>query len=220
MDDALWKWMKTPEAKKIATSAQEKAWKALQQQFSHADRSKFGIQANFTKNHTATAEVFFNDPSGVSSSVFGSDRRYWSPQMKTALDLDDVNGFPSQLSPLKTEILLPIPAVNFSVPAPSIKRIFASLVQIYVTPDSFFTVKFRQIFDQTRLEHNSATESKVWSGGPSMKYWPQQLNFAVFCATQGCGISREVFDSGVELPEQIRAFYKFHVYFTVRRILF
>jgi len=53
-----------------------------------------------------------------------------------------------------------------------------------------------------------------------MKYWPQQLNFAVFCATQGCGISREIFDSGVELPEQIRAFYKFHVYFTVRRILY
>ena len=68
------------------------------------------------------------------------------------------------------------------------------------------------------LRHNSAAESKVWLGGPNMKYWPQQLNFAVFCATQGCGISREVFE--MKLPEQIRAFYKFHVYFTVRRILF
>jgi len=53
-----------------------------------------------------------------------------------------------------------------------------------------------------------------------MKYWPQQLNFAVFCATQGCGVSREIFDSGMNLPPQIRAFYIFHVYFTVRRILF
>ena len=53
-----------------------------------------------------------------------------------------------------------------------------------------------------------------------MKYWPQQLNFAVFCATQGCGVSREIFDSGVDLPPQIRAFYIFHVYFTVRRILY
>ena len=203
---------------KIATSAQEKAWKELQQQFPRADRSKFEIQANFTKNHTATGEVFFKDPSGVSSSVFGSDRRYWSPQMKTALGLDDVNGFPYQLTPVKTKKLLPIPAVDFTRPAPSIKKIFASLVAIYVTPDSFFTVKFRQIFEQTRLQHNSAAEAKVWSGGPNMKYWPQQLNFAVFCATQGCGISREIFD--MELPEQIRAFYKFHVYFTVRRILF
>ena len=53
-----------------------------------------------------------------------------------------------------------------------------------------------------------------------MKYWPQQLNFAVFCATQGCGISREIFDSGLSLTPQIRAFYQFHVYFTVRRVLF
>ena len=53
-----------------------------------------------------------------------------------------------------------------------------------------------------------------------MKYWPQQLNFAVFCATQGCGISREIFGSGLSLTPQIRAFYQFHVYFTIRRILY
>jgi len=140
--------------------------------------------------------------------------------MKTALGLDDVNGFPYQLSLLKTKKPLPIPAVNLTEAAPSLKKIFNSQIKIYVTPDSFFVVKFREIFEQTRLEHNSATESKVWSGWPNMKYWPQQLNFTVFCSTQGCGISREVFDSGVALPEQIRAFYKFHVYFTVRRILF
>ena len=131
-----------------------------------------------------------------------------------------MNGFPYQLSPLKTKRALPIPAVNFTKPAPSIKKIFAGLVKIYVTPDSFFLVKFREIFQQTILEHNSATESKACSGGPNMKYWPQQLNFVVFCATQGCKISREVFDSGVELPEQIKAFYKLNVYFTVRRILY
>ena len=53
-----------------------------------------------------------------------------------------------------------------------------------------------------------------------MNYWPQQLNFAVFCATQGCGISREIFDVAPELTPQVKAFYIFHVYFTVRRILF
>jgi len=107
--------------------------------------------------------------------------------------------------------------VDFTESATSrIKKIFAGPVKIYVTPDSFFEVKFRHIFEQTRLTHMSASESRSWLGGPQIKYWPQQLNFAVFCATQGCGISREVFDSGVTLPEQIRAFYKFHVYFTVR----
>ena len=132
--------------------------------------------------------------------------------------MEPANEDRAQLTLLKTKKPLPIPAVDFTEPAPSIKKIFAGLIKIYVTPDSFFLVKFREIFEQTRLEHNSATESKVWSGGPNIKYWPQQLNFAVFCATQGCGISREVFE--MTLPEQIRAFYKFHMYFTVRRILF
>ena len=55
-----------------------------------------------------------------------------------------------------------------------------------------------------------------------MKYWPQQLNFAVWFATKGCGISRKIFDdnSGIPLPTNVQAFYKFHIYFTVRRILF
>ena len=62
--------------------------------------------------------------------------------------------------------------------------------------------------------------SKTLAWGPHMNYWPQQLNLAVFCATQGCGVSREIFDSGLKLTPQIRAFYQFHVYFTARRILF
>ena len=103
MDDALLKWMKMPEAQKIADAAEEKGWNEFQQQFPRADRSKFESQANFAKNRTATAEIFFKASSKVSTSVFGSDKRYWSPQMKTALGLDNVNGFPYQLSPLKTK---------------------------------------------------------------------------------------------------------------------
>ena len=202
MDDALWKWMKTPEAQKIATSAQEKAWNELQQQFPRADRSKFQIQTDFIKNHKAIAEVFLKSSDGL-TSVFGSDKRYWSQQMKTALGIADVNGFPYQLSPLKTKKSLSIPAVDFTEAASSIKEMFAGLIKIYVTPTSFFQVKFK---------------SRAWLSGPNMKYWPQQLNFAVFCATQGCGILREVLE--LNMPDQIKAFYKFHVYFTVRRILF
>ena len=95
---------------------------------------------------------------------------------------------------------------------------FAGLIKIYVTPNSFFQVKLRDIFEQTNIKHYTAAESRAWLSGPNMKYWPQQLNFAVFCATQGCGISREVLE--LNMPDQIKAFYKFHVYFTVRRILF
>ena len=87
-------------------------------------------------------------------------------------------------------------------------------------PDEFFVAKFRNIFQQTRLTHKASAEAKTWLGGPNIKYWPQQLNFAVFCPTQGCGISREIFDSSFSLTPQIRAFYQFHVYFTVRWVLY
>jgi len=70
--------------------------------------------------------------------------------------LEPANEDRTQLTLLKTKKPLPIPAVDFTEPAPSIKKIFAGLIKIYVTPDSFFLVKFREIFEQTRLEHNSA----------------------------------------------------------------
>ena len=108
----------------------------------------------------------------------------------------------------------------FSSKAPSLKKIFNSEIKIYATPDEYFTTKFREIFKKTKLRHTSAAESKQWLGGPKMRYWEQQLNFAVFCATQGCGVPREIFDSGLTIPPQIRSFYIFHVYFTVRRILY
>ena len=115
---------------------------------------------------------------------------------------------------------MPIPAVEFTESAPSIAKIFNQENRIYATPDDFFVTKFRDIFQKTQLTHRTSAEAKTWLGGPKMKYWPQQLNFAVFCATQECGISREIFDSDFSLMPQIRAFYQFHVYFTVRRALY
>ena len=54
-----------------------------------------------------------------------------------------------------------------------------------------------------------------------MSFWPQQLNFALWCATTGCGVSRDMlFPSSLNLTPQIRSFYLFHVYFTVRHILY
>ena len=139
----------------------------------------------------------------------------------TTLGLIGVAGFPFQLSPLKTKIrTLPIPAVDFTEAAPSLAKIFKEEERIYATPDEFFAAKFRNIFQQTRLTHTASAEAKTWLRGPNTKCWPQQLNFAVFCATQGCEISREIFNSGFSLTPQIRAFYQFHVYFTVRRVLY
>ena len=49
-----------------------------------------------------------------------------------------------------------------------------------------------------------------------MKLWEVQLNFAVHCATSGLGISTEHLNAKQPL---VRALYRFHVYYHVRRIL-
>ena len=187
---------------------------------SECGQTQFYVQTSADEKYRISAEVFFNESAGSSVSVFGSDRKYWSQKMKNALGVISEEGFPFQLSLSKTKRALPIPAVDFTEPAPSIAKILNQENRIYATPDEFFVTKFRGIFQQTRLTHRSSVEAKTWLRGPNIKYWPQQLNFAMFCATQGCGISREIFDEGRSLTPQIRAFYQFHVHFTVRRVLY
>ena len=219
---ALLKWIQTPEANSIAKVAEQKAWKTFNAKYPNADKSKFEPQTDFTKDHTATSEIYFKAGPGNLINVFGSDSKYWSPEMKSALGIGQSSeGFPQQLTPsgLKGDSL-PIPAVGFHDAAPSLKKIFNNQLNIYITPDQYFTTKFREVFQKTKLTHHSGKESKTWLAGPNMRYWPQQLNFAVWCATTGCGISREIFDNNYAMPENVRAFYKFHIYFTVRRILF
>ena len=211
------KWYQKPETKAQIASAKKNAWEQFTKQFPNADKDQLFVQTSVDEKYKISAEVFFKENAVSSSSVFGSDRKYWSEKMKEALDLIGLEGFPFQLSPLKTKTALPIPAVEFTEPAPSVAKIFNSN-RIYATPDKFFITKFRGIFQQTRLKHTTSAEAKTWLRAPNMKYWTQQLNFAVFCATQGCGISREIFDSDFSLALQIRAFYQFHVYFTIRRV--
>ena len=144
------------------------------------NHAQFYVQTRVDEKYRISAEVFFNESAGSSVSVFGSDKKYWSQKMKTALGLIGEEGFPFQLSPLKTKTALPIPAVDFTEPAPSIAKIFNQENRIYATPDEFFVTKFRDIFQQTRLTHRSSAEAKTWLRGPNIRYWPQQLNFRYF----------------------------------------
>ena len=142
--------------------------------------TKFVSQVSIDEKNNFSAELFFKAGPGSLQSVLGSDRRYWSQQMKTAFGLAGVSGFPYQLAPRKSKKPLPIPAVDFAEGAPSLAKIFNDEIRIYVTLDEFFVTKFRGIFQQIRLKHTTSAEAKTWQGGPNMKYWPQQLNFAAF----------------------------------------
>ena len=133
---------------------------------------------NIDEKRNITAEMFFKAGEGALRSVFGSGRRSWSQSTKAALGLMGVAYFPYQLSPMKTKTALPIPAVDFTKAASSLKKIFNQTINIYVTPDIFFVTKFRDIFQKAFLKHITETESIAWLSCPKMKYWPHQRNFA------------------------------------------
>ena len=149
---SLLQWIQTPEAEKIAKVAEKKAWKTFLAKYPNGDKSKFEPQTDFTKDHTGTSEIYFKAGPGYLIDVFGSDSKYWSPEMKSALGVDQSSeGFPQQLTPsgLKGDSL-PIPAVGFHDTAPSLKKIFNDQLNIYVTPDQYFITKFREIFQKTK----------------------------------------------------------------------
>ena len=173
--------------------------------------------------------VFDDDGKDFRSSI------YFSKEMKRQLGL--APGFPLELTH-NPNPKLEIPAVPFHSEADNVEALHTlkdALVQqeIYVTPSDKFKIKFRDIFSDTVICHRSSHESRRWLAGPNFEYYPQQLNFAFFCATTGCGVSRRILfedkmrdgkndltDSELILPPQVRSFFWFHVYFTVRRILF
>jgi len=137
--------------------------------------------------------------------------------MKDALGLVK-DGFPFQLT-LNRNPERSIPAVDFSASAQRVGNVFNKDQKIYATPTEFFNTNFRNIFKDTKMTHTAGKEAKKWLACPNMSYWPQQLNFAVWCATTGSCISRQILFE-LKFSQQLSSFYLFHVYFTVRRILF
>ena len=137
---------------------------------------------------------------------------------------DQDGGFPAHLSPNLNypNKPLPVPTIAFSATTgQSVADLFNKEMKIYVSPTDYFTTKFRKIFKTPKIEVTTSVYARPWMKGPNMGFWQQQLNFAVWCATTGCGVSREMLFGGstLQLSEQLRTFYQFHVYYTTRKIL-
>ena len=192
----------------------------------------FGKPNIFFQEGDEGTTVFDDDGKDFRSSI------YFSKEMKRQLGL--APGFPLELTH-NPNPKLEIPAVPFNSEirdresGEAAYTLKDALVQqeIYVTPSEKFKIRFRDIFTDTVITHRSSHESRRWLAGPNFEYWPQTLNFAFFCATTGCGVSRRILfedkmrdgkndltDSELKIPPQVRSFFWFHVYFTVRRILF
>ena len=222
--DAEWKWMTTsPEAKQRSDAAKAKALSDFKKRFPHAQMSRFQVQVEIDANRKASGEVLF--PNGNGSWELIGDPKHWSPALRAALSAQQDGGFPYQLSllPTQSQAPQPVPAIAFSDnTGQSIADLFNKQLKIYVTPTDYFTTKFRQIFTKTQIKFTQAKYARKWLGKPDMSFWPQQLNFALWCATTGCGVSREMFfsNSSLQLSDQVRTFYQFHVYYTTRKILY
>ena len=180
-------------------------WSRFKAKYPHADVSRFhldntdGVRNIYYGSHWAWGE------SKHSKSAFSSLERN---------ALGKASSFPMELTLGGNRY--PVPGVSFSDSADDISGELVNL-NIYVTPTASFQAKMRNVFTKTVVPFWSSAQCYAWLGGPNYKYWPQQLNFAVWCATCGCGISL------VELgrwPLVIQSFLKFHVYFTVRRVLY
>ena len=108
--------------------------------------------------------------------------------MKQNLGL--TSGFPSALT-LNPSPKLVVPAISFDKTAHSLNDMLINH-EIYVTSTDKFQIKFRDIFTDTVLTHYSGKEARRWLSGPNMNLGNEQLSWAVWCSTSGCGISSRI----------------------------
>ena len=87
--------------------------------------------------------------------------------------------------------------------------------EIHVNSNSFH-VKFPNIWKSYKLL--KVTDKSVYDSWLStqMQFWQNQLNFAVWCATTGCGLSKQHLNHA---NPKIKSFFPFHAYYQIRRIL-
>ena len=180
-------------------------WSRFQAMYPHADRSKFHLD-----NTDGVRNIYFGDhwawgETKHDHSAFSSDE---------TSALGRASSFPMQL--VMSNKRYPIPGIGFDKDVNGIADLLVNL-DIFVTPIDSFVAKMRNIFRSSMVRFTSGAQGNAWQNAPNHKYWPQQLNFAVWCATCGCGVSLTELDS---YPKIVQGFLKFHVYFTTRRVLY
>ena len=79
-----------------------------------------------------------------------------------------------------------------------------------------FHVRFPNVWDKYKLP--KVIEKEVYDDWLSnqMQFWENQLNFAVWCATTGCGVSKEHLRHKDPMTKSV---FRFHAYYQIRRIL-
>ena len=89
-------------------------------------------------------------------------------------------------------------------------------IQVQTAEPSWFGVTYPDVYERYKLPGvNTDSLVQAWNANP-MGWWQNQLNFAVWIATTGCGVGTEHFNHQDPL---LRALYRFHMYYQIRRVL-
>ena len=89
-------------------------------------------------------------------------------------------------------------------------------LKIFVNNGEFFEAQNINVFTNYMLTFYNVELVNKWLNKCDMTFYQNQLNFAVWCATNGCGVSTEHLNSKEKL---IASVYRFHVYYQTRKIL-
>ena len=89
-------------------------------------------------------------------------------------------------------------------------------LKIFVNNSEFFEAQNINVFTNYMLTFYNAAMIDKWLSKCDMSFYQNQLNFAVWCSTSGCGVSTEHLNSKENL---IASVYRFHVYYQTRKIL-
>ena len=99
-----------------------------------------------------------------------------------------------------------------NVPSLTTARVLVKFAQ-----NKGFEARYPDVFDKYIVPKvNSDSVIGAWASNP-MQFWQNQVNFATWCATTGCGVSSE--DHLTADNPMINSLYRFHTYYQIRRIL-
>ena len=98
------------------------------------------------------------------------------------------------------------------------KDLYKQMIVVSARGNNTFPESFPNIFISYPLGSMKIGD-KLWTNWNKapLKLWQTQLNFAVWCATSACGVSSEHLN--YKKHSMVRALYRFHMYYHVRRIL-
>jgi len=89
-------------------------------------------------------------------------------------------------------------------------------LEIYVNEKDSFQATNINVFTNYVLSFFNAEVINKWLSHCNMAFYQNQLNFVVWCASTGCGVSVEHLNAGDKLLSSV---FRFHLYFQTRKLL-